>query len=110
MAFAIGLLLYFAHVAFIPVALSLLIFLLLSGPVEALHCRNVPRSVGAAVIVAAILGIMVALVNFMSEPAQKWFEAAPHTFRLIERKIRPFEQFMARVGELRKSAGSQADL
>jgi predicted PurR-regulated permease PerM len=103
---AVGLLLYFAHVAFIPVALALLIFLVLSGPVEALHCRNVPRSVGAAVIMAAILGIMVALVNFMSEPAQKWFAAAPHTFRLIERKIRPFEQFMARVGELRNSAGN----
>jgi predicted PurR-regulated permease PerM len=106
LAGAAGLLLYFAHVAFIPVALALLIFLVLSGPVEALHCRNVPRSVGAAVILAAILGIMVALVNFMSEPAQKWFAAAPHTFRLIERKIRPFEQFMARVGELRNSAGN----
>ena len=103
---AIGLLLYFAHVAFIPVALALLIFLVLSGPVEALHCRNVPRGVGAAVIMAAILGIMVALVNFMSEPAQKWFTAAPHTFRLIERKIRPFEQFMARVGDLRNAAGN----
>jgi predicted PurR-regulated permease PerM len=106
LAGAIGLLLYFAHVAFIPVALALLIFLVLSGPVEALHCRNVPRSVSAAVIMAAILGIMVALVNFMSEPAQKWFAAAPHTFRLIERKIRPFEQFMARVGDLRNAAGN----
>ena len=103
---AIGLLLYFGHVAFIPVALALLIFLVLSGPVEALHCRNVPRGVGAAVIMAAILGIMVAMVNFMSEPAQKWFTAAPHTFRLIERKIRPFEQFMARVGDLRNAAGN----
>ena len=103
---AIGLLLYFGHVAFIPVALSLLIFLVLSGPVEALHCKNIPRGVSAAVIMAGILGIMVALVNFMSEPAQKWLAAAPHTFRLIERKIRPFEQFMARVGELRNSAGN----
>lgn len=103
---AIGLLLYFAHIAFIPVALALLIFLVLSGPVEALHCKNIPRSVGAALIMAAILGSMIALVNFMSEPAQKWFAAAPHTFRLVERKIRPFEQFMARVGELRNSAGN----
>ncbi len=103
---AIGLLLYFGHVAFVPVALALLIFLVLSGPVEALHGKGVPRSVGAAVIMAVILGIMVALVNFMSEPAQKWFAAAPHTVRLIERKIRPFEQFMARVGELRNSAGN----
>ena len=103
---AIGLLLYFAHVAFIPVALALLISLILSGPVEALHDRGVPRSLSAALIMACILGIMVALVNFMSEPAQKWFAAAPHTVRLIERKIRPFELLMARIGELRNSAGN----
>jgi predicted PurR-regulated permease PerM len=103
---AVGLLLYFAHVAFIPVALALLIFLVLSGPVEALHCRGIPRSLSAAVMLALILGIMGAMVNFMSEPAQKWLAAAPHTFRLIERKIRPFEQFMARVGDLRNAAGN----
>jgi predicted PurR-regulated permease PerM len=103
---AIGALLYFAHVAFIPVALALLISLILSGPVEMLHDRRVPRSVRAAVIVAAILGLMAAMVNFMSQPAQQWFAAAPHTVRLIERKIRPFEQLMARIGELRNSAGN----
>ena len=106
LAIAIGLILYFGHVAFIPVALALLISLILSGPVEFLHTRHVPRSVSAALIMAAILGSMVALVNFMSEPAQKWFAAAPHTVRLIERKIRPFEQIMSRIGELRNSAGN----
>jgi predicted PurR-regulated permease PerM len=103
---AIGALFYFAHVAFIPVALALLISLVLSGPVEMLHDRRVPRSVSAAVIVAAILGLMAAMVNFMSQPAQQWLAAAPHTVRLIERKIRPFEQIMARIGELRNSAGN----
>jgi predicted PurR-regulated permease PerM len=103
---AAGLLLYFGHVAFIPVALALLIFLVLSGPVEALHCRGIPRPLSAAVMLAVILGVMGAMVNFMSEPAQKWLAAAPHTFRLIERKIRPFEQFMARVGDLRNAAGN----
>jgi predicted PurR-regulated permease PerM len=106
LAIAIGLILYFGHVAFIPVALALLISLILSGPVEFLHTRHVPRSLSAALIMAAILGSLVALVNFMSEPAQKWFAAAPHTVRLIERKIRPFEQIMSRIGELRNSAGN----
>jgi predicted PurR-regulated permease PerM len=106
LAGAIGLLLYFGHVAFVPVALALLISLILSGPVEALHARGVMRSVSAAALLAAILGTLVALVNFMSEPAQKWLAAAPHTVRLIERKIRPFEQLMSRVGELRNAAGN----
>jgi predicted PurR-regulated permease PerM len=106
LAVAIGSLLYFGHDAFIPVALALLISLVLSGPVEALHARRVPRGLSAALLMAAILGAMVALVNFMSEPAQKWFAAAPHTVRLIERKIRPFELLMSRIGELRNSAGN----
>ena len=103
---AFGLLLYFAHVAFIPVALALLFSLILSAPVEALHGMRVPRSISAALIMAAILGTLVALGNFVSEPAQQWYAAAPHTVRLIEKKIRPFAQVMARVGELRNSAGN----
>ena len=103
---AFGLLLYFAHVAFIPIALALLFSLILSAPVEALHGVRVPRSISAALIMAAILGILVALGNFVSEPAQQWYAAAPHTVRLIEKKIRPFAQVMAHVGELRNSAGN----
>jgi predicted PurR-regulated permease PerM len=103
---AVGALLYFAHVAFVPIALALLISLVLSGPVEALHERRVPRSLSAVLLIAAILGLMAATVDLLSEPAQKWFAAAPHTVRMIERKIRPFEQVMARIGELRASAGN----
>jgi predicted PurR-regulated permease PerM len=103
---AIGVLLYYAHVAFVPVALALLLALVLSGPVEALHGWRVPRGVSAAVLMIGILGIIAALVNFVSIPAQQWFAAAPHTLRVIEKKVRPFEQMMSRVDELRNSAGN----
>jgi predicted PurR-regulated permease PerM len=106
LAGAIGLLLYFAHFAFIPIALALLLALVLSGPVEALHGWRVPRSVSAAVLLIVTLGIFAALVNFLSAPAQQWFAAAPHTLRVIEKKIRPLEQIMGRVDALRSSAGS----
>ena len=103
---AIGLLLYCAHVAFVPVALALLLALVLSSPVEALHGWRVPRSISAAVLMIAILGIFAALVNFVSVPAQQWFAAAPHTLRVIERKIRPVEQIISRIDDLRNSAGN----
>ena len=103
---AAGLLLYFAHVAFIPVALALLLALVLSGPVEALHAWRVPRSLSAAVLLIVILGIFAALVDFISVPAQQWFAGAPHTLRLIEKKIRPVEQIMGKVDSLRNSAGN----
>ena len=97
---AIGVLLYSAHVAFVPVALALLLALVLSGPVEALHGLRGPRSVSAAVLMIVILGIFAALVNFVSVPAQQWFAAAPHTLRVIERKIRPVEQIIGRLDAL----------
>jgi predicted PurR-regulated permease PerM len=103
---AAGLLLYFAHVAFVPVALALLAALILSGPVEALHCWRVPRGVSAALLMIVMLGILAALINFVSVPAQQWFAAAPHTLRIIERKIRPVEQVISRVDDLRNSAGT----
>jgi predicted PurR-regulated permease PerM len=103
---AIGLLLYYAHVAFVPVALALLLALVLSGPVEALRVWRVPRGVSAAVLMIGILGVLAALANFVSIPAQQWFAAAPHTLKIIEKKIRPFEQMMSRVDQLRNSAGN----
>jgi predicted PurR-regulated permease PerM len=103
---AIGLLLYYAHAAFVPVALALLLALVLSGPVETLHGWRVPRSVSAAVLMILILGIFVALVNFVSVPAQQWFAAAPHTLRVIEKKIRPVELIISRIDDLRNSAGN----
>jgi predicted PurR-regulated permease PerM len=103
---AVGLLLYAAHVAFVPIALALLLALVLSGPVEALHGLRIPRALSAAVLMIAILGILASLVNFVSTPAQQWFAAAPHTLKMIERKIRPVEQLIRRVDELRNTAGS----
>lgn len=105
-AVAIGTLLYFAHEAFVPVALALLFSLVLSGPVEWLHSWRVPRSLSAALFMALLLGGLVALGNFISEPAQQWFATAPHTIKIIEKKIRPVAQLMARVDSLRNSAGN----
>lgn len=103
---AVATLLYFAHEAFVPVALALLLALVLSGPVECLHSWRVPRILGAALIMAAILGALIALGDFISEPAQQWFASAPHTIKVIEKKIRPFEQLMARIDSLKNSAGN----
>ena len=106
---AVGLLLYVGHEAFVPVALALLFALVLSGPVEYLRCAGVPRSAGALLILLLIVGIVAGVSDLMSEPAQHWFAEAPHTLKLVERKIQPLAQFMSRVDKLRNSAGSIAN-
>jgi predicted PurR-regulated permease PerM len=106
LAGAIGLLLYVAHAAFIPVALALLCALILSGPVEALHKWRVPRSVSAGLIVIAAVAIVAGIVDFMWNPTQQWFAGAPRTMAIVKQKITPVAKFMNRVEELRKNAGA----
>ncbi len=103
---AVGLLLYYAHTAFIPLALALLLALVLSGPVEMLRRWRVPRAVSAALIMLIIIGGVAGLSDFLWEPAQHWFEEAPKTVRVIGKKIRPVAQFMSRIDDLRNSAGN----
>jgi predicted PurR-regulated permease PerM len=103
---AFGLLLYVAHAAFVPIALALLFALVLSGPVELMHRLGLPRALGALIVVLLLLGAVAALVDVLSEPAQHWFDEAPHTVRVIGKKIRPLAQFAAKIDDLRNSAGN----
>src|SRR5580692_1310065 len=103
---AIGLLLYVAHMAFIPIALALLVALILSGPVEALQKIRVPRAVGAALILIILLASAAGAIDLMWTPAQQWFEAAPQTMKVIKRKLSPAAKFITHIEDLRNSAGS----
>jgi len=103
---AVGVLLYVAHFAFIPIALALLFALVLSGPVEALFRLHVPRSLSATVILIIVLGLLAGLVVVMWAPTQHWFAAAPQTVKVIKRKLNPAIKFIGHVEELRSSAGN----
>lgn len=103
---ALGLLLYVAHVAFVPIALALLCALVLSGPVEALYKLGVPRSVGATVILMIGLGIGASLMEVMWTPCQEWYAAAPQTIKLIKRRLTPAAKFITHVEELRSRASA----
>jgi predicted PurR-regulated permease PerM len=104
-----GLLLYFAHYAFIPIALALLLALILSGPVEALYKRGVPRSLSALVILAVAFGLIGALAMSLWKPAQYWYGEAPQTIRAIKQKIAPAAKIVNRVDDIGNSAGSIAN-
>src|SRR5271154_2248937 len=105
---ALGVLLYVAHVAFIPVALALLFGLVLSSPVEALHKIRVPRSLSAALILVIALSALGGIVALMWTPAQEWFAKAPQTMSTIRQKVSPIAKFMNHIDDLRKNAGNLA--
>jgi predicted PurR-regulated permease PerM len=101
---ALGVLLYVAHEAFIPIALALLFALILSGPVEALHKVRVPRGISAAVILIILLALIAGLVDLMWLPAQQWFADAPQTMKTVARKLTPAARFVDHVEQIRASA------
>lgn len=101
---ALGLLLYEAHVAFVPIALALLLALVLSSPVEALHRLHIPRGVSALLILVLTLAMIVGTVDLLWTPAQQWFASAPQTLQTIKRRITPVARFMQHLDELRGSA------
>jgi predicted PurR-regulated permease PerM len=103
---AVGALLYVAHTAFVPVALALLIALILSGPVEALYERKIPRGFSAVLIMLMLLGSFAVTLNLISEPAQQWFSNAPQTVRLVKQKIRPLARVVDRIQEIRNNASN----
>jgi predicted PurR-regulated permease PerM len=105
----VGVLLYFAHAAFIPIVLSVLFALLLSGPVEALNQKGLPRSVSALLILVIFLTVVGGAVNLLWSPAQAWLTAAPRTSQIIQRKISPAARFMQRLDALSNRAGHLAD-
>lgn len=104
-----GALLYFAHAVFVPIALAILFFLLLSGPVEVLHRKKLPRTVGATLILLMFLGVSGATVDLLWDPAQQWLAAAPRTASVIQRKLGPASRIMQRIDAVTNRAGHLTD-
>jgi predicted PurR-regulated permease PerM len=105
---AVGLLLYEASAAFVPIALALLLALVLSGPVEALHRLRVPRGVSALLILLVTLALIGGTLDVLWKPAQHWFASAPQTLQTIKQRITPVARFMQHLDELKGSADALA--
>ena len=102
----VGVLLYVAHNAFVPVALALLMGLVLSGPVEALHRHRVPRSLSAVLILVITLSLIGGAVSLLWTPAQTWFAKTPETIALFQHKARPLTRFIGHLDDLANKASN----
>lgn len=103
---ALGTVLYFGRVAFIPIALAVLFALVLSSAVEALHRLRLPRAFGALLIVATLLGAFGMAANALVAPAQQWLSGAPKVLQSLERRLRPAEGVMHRLQAVTTQAGT----
>jgi predicted PurR-regulated permease PerM len=101
----LGVLLYLARAAFVPIALALLFAVLLSSAVEALHRLRVPRAISAVLLLTVLLIGVGAAAETLFQPAQQWLAKAPSVIRAVEKTLRPATGFMKRVESVTNRAG-----
>jgi predicted PurR-regulated permease PerM len=101
--------LYLGHEVFIPVVLALLFATVLSGAVEALHRRRLPRSLASFLLLFVLLTLIAITFNAIADPARQWFANLPHTLRVIERKVHPVALALNQIEVLGNRAGAIAN-
>jgi predicted PurR-regulated permease PerM len=101
---AVGAILYFGAVAFIPVALALFFALLLSPAVDGLQRLRLPRALAACIVMLALVLAGAAIVDGVAAPAKEWLARAPQTIRKIEQRIRPVRSVIAQVDAVKERA------
>jgi len=83
--------LYLAKSIFIPIFLAILIALLLSPLVSWLKRFYIPRSLGSAIVILLVSGLIVGLLNYLSDPVGVWIDRLPTEVQQIEKKLSPFK-------------------
>lgn len=79
--------LYFTHDLILPFTLALLLNFILRPPVQALKIVKIPESIGAAIIVLALVGGIVYAVITLSGPTVTWVSKMPESLHKIERRV-----------------------
>ena len=91
---AVGVLLFVGRAAFVPVVFALLFALVLSTPVEALHQRGIPRSLGALFILLIVVGLAAFTMNAVWAPARDWVATIPRALTILEQRAGPMAHAM----------------
>ena len=94
---AIGVLLHFAQRAFVPVAFSLVLALVLSSPAESLCRVGLPRTLAALLILGVLIAFAGVTFAAVWAPARAWAGAIPHTIEIIEAKLGPAARVVEHV-------------
>jgi predicted PurR-regulated permease PerM len=88
---------YFAREIFLPITLAWILNLLLRPILNFLKRCHIPQAVGAGILLIGIVGVFVAGLLLVSEPATAWLSKAPQMIEEATERIRdtlrPAESF-----------------
>ena len=87
---------YFARPFLLPIVLAVLLDFLLSPVIRFLRGFRLPEPVGAAIVVAGLLGLVGAGAYSLADPAREWVAKAPASIQKVQSRLRdlrkPVEQ------------------
>lgn len=83
LAIAAVFLLQAAKAVLMPLAVAILLTFVLFGPVRMLTRIGVPPALGAAIVVASVLGIVGVVASALAGPAFEWVERMPQNVRQL---------------------------
>ena len=87
----------YAAAILVPLTLAILLSLLFNPVVRFLSVLHIPKSVGAAIVVAALISGLVGCVVFLAEPFQEWLDKSPQLIQKIEIKIKKIKKPIQQV-------------
>jgi predicted PurR-regulated permease PerM len=86
---------YFAREIFLPLTLAWILNMLLRPILDCLRRWHIPEAIGAGLLLIGILGVFVAGLILVSDPASAWLSKAPQAIEQatdrVREKMRPAE-------------------
>ncbi|HET7584051.1 MAG TPA: AI-2E family transporter [Gemmatimonadaceae bacterium] len=99
---------FLARAFFLPIAYAIMLNFLLSPAVRAMRRAHVPTSLGAALIVLSLVGVLTLGIYELADPAQRWIARTPHTLTAARAKLRsliaPVQQVTRTAEQVERSA------
>ena len=93
--------LYLAQAIFIPIFLSVTLYLLLRPTVRWMARRHIPESVGAIVCLLAVVILMLAIVLPVLNPARAWVDSLPKHVNQVSDKLKSAKQYISQFTKVR---------
>lgn len=90
---------YFARAFLLPIVLAMILNFLLSPLVRGLTRLHIPQSLGAALVILALLALVALGIERLSGPAAEWIQKTPAGVERIERRIRGLRRPVEQVQE-----------
>jgi predicted PurR-regulated permease PerM len=90
---------YFARPFLLPLVLAVILNFLLSPLVRGLTRLRIPPSLGAGLVILALLALVALGIERLSGPAAEWIQKTPEGVERIERRIRGLRRPVEQVQE-----------